>query len=174
MTAPPYIPDYSEFVPGKTAIAYSGPYFDSREIGAAIDSLLNGKWLTAGEKVARFENQFSRKFNVRCSHMVNSGSSANLVMLAAVRKRLGWKDDSEILVSPVGFPTTIAPIVQNGMRPVFADIRLDDLNFDLSEVAAKITDKTVAIFVSPVLGNPPNLRPPALHSCGSQVDPDPR
>lgn len=154
---PRYIPNYANFSPGKTPVLYSGPYWDGAEIEAAKNALDNGAWLTAGEHVARFENEFSRKFNVRHSHMVNSGSSANLVMIAAIKKRLGWKDGDEIIVSPVGFPTTIAPIVQNGLKPIFADIEMDTLNFDLSEVAAAITEKTVGIFISPVLGNPPSI-----------------
>jgi CDP-6-deoxy-D-xylo-4-hexulose-3-dehydrase len=157
MTLPSYIPNYSNFVLGQTPILYSGPYWDHREINAATEALTSGRWITSGEYVTRFQNEFSRKFNVRHSYMVNSGSSANLAMIAAVKKRLGWKDGDEIIVSPVGFPTTVAPIVQNGLKPVFADIEMNTLNFDLAEVAEKITDKTMAIFVSPVLGNVPNI-----------------
>jgi len=89
--------------------------------------------------------------------MVNSGSSANLVMIAALKKCMGWKDGDEIIVSPVGFPTTIAPIVQNGLRPIFVDIEMSTLNFDLDLAARAITPRTRAIFVSPVLGNPPDM-----------------
>lgn len=136
---------------------YSGPYWSPREIELATEALTKGKWLTAGEYVTRFQNEFSRKFNVKYSHMVNSGSSANLVMLAALKKRFKWQDGDEIIVSPVGFPTTIAPIVQNGLKPVFVDIEMASLNFDLFEVQAAMTERTKAIFVSPVLGNPPNI-----------------
>jgi CDP-6-deoxy-D-xylo-4-hexulose-3-dehydrase len=89
--------------------------------------------------------------------MVNSGSSANLVLIAAIKKHLEWQDDDEVIVSPVGFPTTIAPLVQNGLKPVFADIEMDTLNFDLAHVVSCITPRTKAIFVSPVLGNPPDM-----------------
>ena len=164
MTLPRYIPNYVNFEPGQTPVYYSGPYWNDREITAGTEAFTKGAWLVGGEQVIRFENEFGRRFNQRHNHMVNSGSSANLTMLAAAKKRLGWPDGSEIIVSPVGFPTTIAPIVQNGLKPVFADIEMDTLNFDLAEVAAKITEKTVAIFVSPVLGNPPNLRPPEVHN----------
>ena len=157
MTLPRYIPNYANFIPGKTPVYYSGPYWNDREITAGTEAFTKGAWLVGGEQVIRFENEFGRRFNQRHNHMVNSGSSANLTMLAATKKRLGWPDGSEIIVSPVGFPTTIAPIAQNALRPVFADIEMSTLNFDLAEVAAKITEKTVAIFVSPVLGNPPNL-----------------
>lgn len=147
----------AEFEPGKTPVYYSGPYFDHHEIEAALKTFLTGKWLVTGEEVAKFQHKFARKFGVRWAHMVNSGSSANLVMIAALKSWMGWDETSEIIVSPVGFPTTIAPIVQNGMKAVFADIELDTLNFDLEEVERKIRKNTVAIFVSPVLGNPPNM-----------------
>jgi len=124
---------------------------------AAIDSLVNGKWVVSGEKVAQFQNKFSKRFNVKHSLMVNSGSSANLVLITAMKKKFGWYDGDEIIVSPVGFPTTISPIVQNGLKPVFIDIELDSLNFDVNKIEEKITDKTMAIFVSPVLGNPPDM-----------------
>ena len=154
---PKYIPDYHDFNPGVDAVLYSGPWWDEKEINAATKALTTGKWLTSGEYVARFQNEFSRMFDVRHSHMVNSGSSANLVMIAALKKHLGWQDGDEILVSPVGFPTTIAPIVQNGLVPVFVDIEMRTLNFDVQQIRSKITPRTRAIFVSPVLGNPPDI-----------------
>jgi len=153
----PYIYNSKEFVPGKTPIYYSGPYWDNRETEEAINSFLNGKWITTGEKVHKFEKAFSKMFNVKHSHMVNSGSSANLVLMTALKLRYGWKDEDEIIVSPVGFPTSISVIYQNRLKPVFADIEWDTLNFDLNEVEKKITEKTKAIFVSPVLGNPPDF-----------------
>lgn len=157
MEMPLYVPDSTKFIPGVTPVLYSGPYWDSKEIEAATKALLTGKWLVAGEYVARFQNEFSRKFNVKFSHMVNSGSSANLTMIAALKKRLGWKDGDEIIVSPVGFPTTIAPLVQSGLKPVFVDIEMSTLNFDLKLVSRAITNKTQAILVSPVLGNVPDM-----------------
>jgi CDP-6-deoxy-D-xylo-4-hexulose-3-dehydrase len=145
------------FVPGKDWIYYSGPNWDSCEIEAGCKALREGKWIPSGEQVQRFERAFSKKFDFAESLMVNSGSSANLVMLAALKKYYGWVDGAEIIVSPVGFPTTIAPIVQNNMKPIFVDIEWDTLNFDLTEVAKAVTAKTAAIFLSPVLGNPPDM-----------------
>lgn len=153
----PYMYNSKEFMPGKTPIYYSGMYWDNKEIEAAIDTFLNGKWVTAGEKVHKFEFAFSNKFKVTYSHMVNSGSSANLVLIAALKKRFGWEDGDEIIVSPVGFATTISVIVQNGLKPVFVDIEWDTLNFDIRQIEKKITSKTKGIFVSPVLGNPPDM-----------------
>ena len=153
----PYIYNSNHFEPGKTPIYYSGPYWDNREIEAAIDTLLNGKWITSGEKVFLFEKYFSNKFNVKHSFMVNSGSSANLTMIAALKKRFGWDDDDEIIVSPVGFATTISVLYQNRLKPVFVDIEWETLNFDVNKIEEKITSKTKGIFVSPVLGNPPDM-----------------
>jgi len=153
----PYIYNSKDFVAGKTPIYYSGPYWDNRESEAAIDSFLNGKWITAGENVHRFESQFSKRFNTKYSHMVNSGSSANLILIAALKRRFLWDDNDEVIVSPVGFATTISVLYQNRLKPVFVDIEWDTLNFDLNKIEEKITSKSKAIFVSPVLGNPPDM-----------------
>ena len=148
----PYIPN-QDWKPGDQ-ILYSGPYWDSQEVTAAIATLLSGKWLPAGENVNMFERRFSNFFDHKYSVMVNSGSSANLVMIAALKKYFDWKDGDEILVCACGFPTTINPIIQNGLKPVFVDIDMEDLNWNLDELESKITDRTVAAFSSPVLGNP--------------------
>jgi CDP-6-deoxy-D-xylo-4-hexulose-3-dehydrase len=153
----PYIYNAKNFEPGKTPIYYSGPYWDNKETEAAIDAFLNGKWVTAGEKVHKFESQFSKRFNTKFSHMVNSGSSANLILIAALKRRFNWSDEDEIIVSPVGFATTISVLYQNRLKPIFIDIEWDTLNFDINQIEAKITSKTKGIFVSPVLGNPPDM-----------------
>ena len=147
----------SDIVPGETPIYYSGPYWDSDELKAGVVSFLTGKWLSSGENVYKFEKKFSKRFKCGNSVMVNSGSSANLVMIAGIKKHLKWNDGDEIIVSPVGFPTTIAPIVQNNMTPIFVDIEFDTLNFDVKLIEKKITSKTRGIFLSPVLGNPCNM-----------------
>jgi CDP-6-deoxy-D-xylo-4-hexulose-3-dehydrase len=135
-------------------IFYSGPYWDEREVAAAITTLLEGKWLPAGEEVNKFERAFSKMFEFKHSVMVNSGSSANLVMIAALKKYFDWQDGDEIIVCACGFPTTINPIIQNGLKPVFVDIDYSDLNWNLDQIREKITTKTKAVFSSPVLGNP--------------------
>jgi len=154
---PKYLYNQKDFEPGKSQLLYSGPFWDEDEIKMGLEAFLTGSWATTGEYVFRFQNVFAKHFGVKYAHMVNSGSSANLILVTALKKHLDWKDGDEIIVSPVGFPTTIAPIVQNNLKPVFADIELNTLNFDLDQVAAKINDRTVAIFVSPVLGNPPDM-----------------
>lgn len=149
----PYICN-NNYEKGKSNIYYSGPYWDEKEVAAAITTLLSGKWLPSGEEVNKFERAFSKKFGFEHSVMVNSGSSANLVMIAALKKYFGWQDGDEIIVCVCGFPTTINPIIQNNLKPVFVDISYDDLNWDINQIKEKITTRTRAVFSSPVLANP--------------------
>ena len=142
------------FVPGIDSVYYSGPYWDEKEIEAAVRCIIEGKWLSSGENVMKFENKFSKMFGFNDSVMVNSGSSANLCMIAALKKFFAWQDDDEVIVSVVGFPTTVNPIIQNGLKPVFVDITWEDLNWDLEALRKSITPRTRAVFSSPVLGNP--------------------
>lgn len=147
----------TNFDPKSDSVYYSGPYWDDLEVTAAIETLIKGQWLTSGARVNQFEGRFSKKFGFNDSVMVNSGSSANLVMIAALKKYFGWNDGDEIIVSVVGFPTTTSAIIQNNLTPVFVDITWDDLNWDLEKVKSAITGRTKAVFSSPVLGNPYNL-----------------
>jgi CDP-6-deoxy-D-xylo-4-hexulose-3-dehydrase len=142
---------------GSSQVNYSGPTFDDEELIAVLDSVLFGNWLSAGDKVHAFEQAFSGLFNHRESVMVNSGSSANLLMIAALKKYFGWNDGDEIILSVVGFPTTLSAVLANNLKPVFVDIEFSSLNFDLTQIADKVTNSTRAIFISPVLGNPPDF-----------------
>jgi CDP-6-deoxy-D-xylo-4-hexulose-3-dehydrase len=146
-----------DFIAGITPIYYSGPYWDNKEVIEAVKVLLNGEWLSSGEKVKLFENKFVKKIHSKYGVMVNSGSSANLVMLATMKKYFDWVDKSEIITSVVCFPTTVAPIVQNNLKPVFIDIEMNSLNFDITKIEEKINVNTKAILLSPVLGNPPDI-----------------
>lgn len=153
-----FIPEYCHNLKDSDKkVFYSGPLIDDDELVEAIDSLLFGKWFSSGEKVYKFEQEFSKTVNQKYSLMVNSGSSANLVMIAALKEYFNWSSSDEILISVVGFPTTLNPIIQNNLKPVFVDIEYDTLNFDLSKLEEKINSNTKAIFVSPVLGNPPDM-----------------
>jgi CDP-6-deoxy-D-xylo-4-hexulose-3-dehydrase len=153
----PFIANKKDFVAGKDNVYYSGPYWNDLEAQELIYAVLKGKWLSSGEKVNKFEREFSQKFNFKHSVMVNSGSSANLVMFAALKKHFGWQDGDEIIVCACGFATTVAPIVQNGLKPVFVDITWEDLNWDIDKISEKITSRTVGAISSPVLGNPYNI-----------------
>lgn len=149
-----YCYNNEEFVPGSSTIYYSGPYWDKAEAKAGVEAFLFGKWLSSGENVSRFEGQFSRKFTQKQSVMLNSGSSANLAMIAGLKETQGWKDGDEIIVCVSGFPTTVSAIIQNNLTPVFVDVSLTDMNWDLSQLDAAVTNKTRGVFLSPVLGNP--------------------
>lgn len=141
-----------DWKPGKP-VYYSGPYWNDLEAQELIYAIMKGKWLSSGEKVNKFEREFSNRFGFESSVMVNSGSSANLVMVAALKKYFGWEDGDEIIVCACGFATTIAPVVQNGLKPVFVDITWNDLNWNMDQVEEKVTERTRAVFSSPVLGN---------------------
>jgi CDP-6-deoxy-D-xylo-4-hexulose-3-dehydrase len=153
-TAPYLWNKSNNFDQEKDSVYYSGPFWDFKEIESAIKCLIEGQWLSSGEKVNQFERKFSKIFNFNESLMVNSGSSANLIMIAALKKYYDWKDGDEIIVSVVGFPTTVSAIIQNNLVPKFVDINWKDLNWDISQIKEQITNKTRAVFSSPVLGNP--------------------
>jgi CDP-6-deoxy-D-xylo-4-hexulose-3-dehydrase len=141
-----------DWKPGNN-VYYSGPYWNDLEARELIYAVMKGKWLSSGEKVNKFEKEFSNRFDFKHSVMVNSGSSANLVMIAALKKYFNWQDGDEVIVCSCGFATTIAPLVQCGLNPVFVDINWDDLNWNMNQIEEKITERTRAVFSSPVLGN---------------------
>jgi len=152
------LPRFAHNLQGETNKAYySGPLYDHEELAAGIEALVLGQWFASGNEVARFEKEYSKAINAKHSVMVNSGSSANLVMLGALKYFNKWQDEDEIIVSVVGFPTTTAPIYQHRLKPVFVDIEWETLNFDLVQIENKINSRTRAILLSPVLGNPPDI-----------------
>lgn len=143
----------------KNQILYSGPYYSDDEMDYAFHVLMNNAWLAEGPEVHAFEKEYSAKFGVQSSLMVNSGSSANLVAILAFKKRYKLKDNDKILVSAVGFPTTVSPMIFAQLGIEFVDIEMDTLNFNLNQVEKKCAEdpSIAAIFLSPVLGNPPNI-----------------
>src|ERR1700757_676526 len=88
-----------KFDTAKDWVYYSGPYWDNDEVVGMFSAVLTGKWLSAGEHIHKFESQFSKKFNHADSLMVNSGSSANLVMFTALKSYFKWNDGDELIVS---------------------------------------------------------------------------
>ena len=158
------------FNSAKPQCLYSGPIYDQDELVAGVGALVEGRWSVAGENVARFERMFSAYQNQKESVMVNSGSSADLLMVAAAKARYGWNDGDGVIVSPVGFPTTISAITLNKLVPIFVDIEWSTLNADNDSVEYELligsahalldgqrADRIRAILVSPVLGNPPDM-----------------
>src|SRR5690242_834377 len=114
----------SPFVPGETTVPVSGRVFDAEDMRSLVDSSLDF-WLTTGRFAAQFEKQFARWFGLRTATLVNSGSSANLLAVTALTSpKLGerqLKPGDEVITVAAGFPTTVNPIIQNGLVPVFVD-----------------------------------------------------
>ena len=150
--------DNERFVAGKTPVQYSGPTWTNEEVEEAIFAVLRGKWLSSGENVGRFERAFSRQLDRRHSVMCNSGSSANLLMMAALKSRRTYGFEGiEVITPVVAFPTTVAPIIQCGFIPRFVDIEPATLNIDLDLLEKAITARTKAVIFAHVLGNPPDM-----------------
>ena len=146
--------------PGEDWVAYSGPVFDGEEYVAAIKQLLSG-WLIFGKNARQFERKFPEHLGMKYGSLTNSGSSANLLAISALKsKRLfGLEEGSKLITPVVCFPTTINPIIQNGFQPVFVDVTLPDLNLDLDQVERVLEDdpEIKGIVFAHVLGNPPDM-----------------
>ncbi len=148
------------FIPGKTPVHYAGRVFDDREIVSLVDSALDF-WLTAGRFAEEFEASLGAFIGTRFAMAVNSGSSANLLALAALMSPLlgprRLKAGDEIITVAAGFPTTVNPIVQNGMIPVFVDVEIGTYNATSDRIKQALSDKTRGIFLAHTLGNPIDL-----------------
>lgn len=148
------------FFPGITPVPVSGRVFDGDEVSALVASSLDF-WLTAGPYAATFEQRFARVCGVRGASLVNSGSSANLLALTCLtspslgERRLSPGD--EVLTVASGFPTTLNPIIQNRLVPVFVDVDVPTYNVNVAELEAAIGPRTRAIMLAHTLGNPFNL-----------------
>lgn len=136
---------------------YNTPFIDNAEIEAFIETFLFSKWGAAGGKAKQFEDDFSKIVNNKYSIAVSSGSDANLIMISALKEYYNWPDKSNILCSISGFPTTYSALIYNNLELNLVDIEGESLNFDLNKLEKQINDKTVGIFVSPPLGNLPDL-----------------
>jgi CDP-6-deoxy-D-xylo-4-hexulose-3-dehydrase len=144
---------------GKDMVHYAGPYFDHQEIQAAVETLLKG-WLVMGDHAQRFERVFPREFGREHGILTNSGSSANLLMMAALTSKRGYNlpKGTKVLMPVAGFPTTLNPTLQMGFEPVFVDIELDTLNLDLTHAEELIKQHDIKVITfAHVLGNPPNM-----------------
>jgi CDP-6-deoxy-D-xylo-4-hexulose-3-dehydrase len=148
------------FVPGITPIPVSGKVLTSTDFQALVDSSLDG-WLTAGRFTAQFERELAKFVGVRHSLFVNSGSSANLIALSGLTSpNLGeraLKPGDEVVTVAMGFPTTVNPIIQNGLVPVVVDIDLRTLDAVPELLREAISSKTRAIMLAHTLGNPFDL-----------------
>jgi CDP-6-deoxy-D-xylo-4-hexulose-3-dehydrase len=150
----------SAFIPGETPVPVSGRVFDAEELRTLVDAALDF-WLTTGRFAQQFEREFAAFVGVRDAVLVNSGSSANLLAVSALtspklgERRLSAGD--EVITCAAGFPTTVNPIVQNGLVPVFVDIELPTYNVDVRALEAALSPRTRAIILAHTLGNPFDL-----------------
>jgi CDP-6-deoxy-D-xylo-4-hexulose-3-dehydrase len=149
-----------KFIPGETSIPVTGKVFGVEEIEFAIQASLDF-WLTSGPYSEEFESRFAKLVGMRHAFMVNSGSSANLVALSALTSpKMGDRrlfPGDEVLTVAAGFPTTVTPILQNNLVPVYVDIDLQTYVANEQQLEAAISSKTKAIMMAHTLGNPFNL-----------------
>jgi len=145
------------FEPGVTPIPVSGKVFDEDEILHLVDASLDF-WLTTGRYAMRLERALAKFVGVRHSFLCNSGSSANLIALSALTShRLGdraLRPEDEVITVAAGFPTTVNPIIQNRLTPVFVDVDLQTYNIDVTSLEEAIGQRTRAIMIAHTLGNP--------------------
>lgn len=149
-----------EFVPGLTPVPVSGKVFDDEEMTSLVDSGLDF-WLTTGRYASTFERQLKDYVGVRHAFLCNSGSSANLLALSALTSpKLGdraLKPGDEVITVGAGFPTTVNPMIQNRLVPVFLDIELGTYDVKTDRLADAISPRTRAISMAHTLGNPFDL-----------------
>lgn len=147
----------SEFNPGVSPVPVSGKKLSPSDFSSMVDSVLDG-WFTSGRFTTSFERKIATYVGARKALFVNSGSSANLCALSALTsQKLGaraLKPGDEVLTVAMGFPTTVNPIIQNRLKPVFVDIDLETLDVDAQILADAVTSKTKAIMLAHTLGNP--------------------
>lgn len=148
------------FIPGESPVHYAGRCYDEKEMQAAVAASLDF-WLTEGRFVARFESDLAKTVGTRHAILVNSGSSANLLAVSALMSpALGdrrMKIGDEIITVAAGFPTTVNPIIQNNLVPVFVDVHIPTYNIDIHHLEKALSPKTRAIFLAHTLGNPFDL-----------------
>jgi CDP-6-deoxy-D-xylo-4-hexulose-3-dehydrase len=145
-----------EFVPGVSNVPVSGKVIDGDDIANVVDSALDA-WFTTGRWAKEFERKLARFVGVRSASLVNSGSSANLVALSALcSPKLGerqLKPGDEVLTVAAGFPTTVNPIIQNRLVPVFVDVTLPSYEIDVAKLEEAYSPKMKAVMIAHTLGN---------------------
>ena len=150
----------TDFQPGDR-ITYASRVFDEKEMCALTDAMLDF-WLTTGRFSDEFEREFAKWIGVKYAHLVNSGSSANLIAFSVLTApELGErqiKRGDEVITVACGFPTTVTPVLQYGAVPVFVDVTVPQYNIDASMLEAARSEKTKAVMVAHTLGNPFDLK----------------
>ncbi len=142
-------------------ISYASRVYDEKEMQALTDAMLDF-WLTTGRFAEQFESEFAKWIGVKYAHLVNSGSSANLIaFMALTAPELGERQilpGDEVITVACGFPTTVTPIMNYGAIPVFVDVTVPQYNIDVTKLEEACSDKTKAVMIAHTLGNPFDLR----------------
>jgi CDP-4-dehydro-6-deoxyglucose reductase, E1 len=145
-----------DFIPGVSPVPVSGKVIDGTDVSTVVDAALDG-WFTTGRFAESFERNLARFVGVRSASLVNSGSSANLIALSALTSpKLGdrrLKPGDEVITVAAGFPTTVNPIFQNRLVPVFVDVTIPSYEIDVRQLEAARTERTKAVFLAHTLGN---------------------
>ncbi len=148
------------FVPGTSPVSYAGRVYDEKELIRLVDASLDF-WLTAGHYADTFEKDLAAFLGVKYCLLTNSGSSANLLALSALTSpKLGedrLKPGDEVITTACGFPTTLNPILQNNLVPVFLDVEPETYNVQADRIEEALSDRTKAIMIPHTLGNPADL-----------------
>jgi CDP-4-dehydro-6-deoxyglucose reductase, E1 len=146
----------ADFRPGETPVPVSGKVIDGGDVSSVVDSVLD-QWFTTGRFAKDFERKLARFVGVRSASLVNSGSSANLLAVSALTSpKLGdrrLKPGDEVITVAAGFPTTLNPIIQNRLVPVFVDVTLPTCEIDVTQLEAARSEKTRAVMIAHTLGN---------------------
>ena len=148
------------FVPGTTPVSYAGRVYDEKELISLVDASLEF-WLTTGHYADTFEKDLAAFLGVKHCLLTNSGSSANLLALSALTSpKLGedrLKPGDEVITTACGFPTTLNPVLQNNLVPVFLDVEPGTYNIRADLIEDALSDRTKAIMIPHTLGNPADL-----------------
>ncbi len=148
------------FIPGRTPVLVSGKVYDFEDMATLMEATLDF-WLTTGRFAAVFEKNFSEFLGTRHTSLCNSGSSANLLAISCLTspalKDRRLKPGDEVITLAAGFPTTVNPILQNRLIPVFVDVTIPIYNVDALQLVAALSSRTRAVFLPHTLGNPFDL-----------------
>ena len=147
------------FIPGADKIRYGGRVYDDKDIYAAVEAALDF-WLTMGKRGYDFEDALARSLGAAKVLVVNTGSSANLLAIATICSRSikrYLRPGDEVITTALAFPTTITPIIQYGLKPVFVDVEPDTYNIDISLLKEAVSKRTKAIVFTHTLGNPADV-----------------
>lgn len=147
------------FEPGKTWVQYAGSVFDDNEINAMVDTILDG-WFGLGQRAENLENGIAEYLGVKGSILTNSGSSANFLAIAGLMSPLledHLNSGDEVITPACGFPTTVNPIIQQGLIPVFVDVEMETYNINPKILESALSSKTRALFLPNTMGNPNDM-----------------